>query len=168
MSKETSAVLRILVPIFTCDPRLYALVQVPQLTDLPCWNDQHGIFHSGSSCFQEYLCILLNTGMESPFSQCRLAVPAGFPLSFLHTSSLLTEWQNQKVLTPCEYCSVLVEILVFYEHCSKQIQNTAPYRLLWNKLTSSQPVPVQQVTSLFQKDASLPIDIFCLNQHLRL
>jgi len=50
---------------------------------------------------------------------------------------------KKKILTLCRDCSTITKISVYYQHCFSHNPNTASYRLLGRKLTSSQPDTVQ-------------------------
>lgn len=59
-------------------------------------------------------------GMEYLFGQLGLAVPSVSPSRLLPTSSLLAvgaEWETEKDLMLCKYCSTIAEPLVCYQYC---------------------------------------------------
>jgi len=72
-------------------------------------------------------------GMAYPFGQLGSAVPAASAPSFLGTPSLLAGGVGSALF-------------------SAQIQNTAPYQLLWRKLTLPQPKPAHCCLSLPSPD----------------
>lgn len=85
--------------------------------------------------------ILYGIEYQYSFGRFRSGVPAVFPQSFLWIPSLLitgAEGGMESGLTLCKFCSAIANTSVCYEDWS-QIQNILPYKLLWRKLTPSQP-----------------------------
>jgi len=90
--------------------------------------------------------MMLN-GMESSFGHLGSAVQVVSPPKFLPTISLLTggtEWEREKALMLCNYCSAIAASMVCCQHCFSHKSETEPPRLLQRKLTLSQPDPAHQ------------------------
>lgn len=77
--------------------------------------------------------------VEYPFGQLESAIPA----------SMLMGWGAEKTCTLCNPCSGITKTSLCYQLLSVQILNTAPYQILWRKLSLSQPKPAQFTGNLY-------------------
>jgi len=60
------------------------------------------------------------------------------------------KWEKGKDFMLCEHCSAVAKTLVWYQNLSHKSKKTAPYSLVWRKLTPSQP-DQYNLGTLFQR-----------------